>query len=399
MSRAELLRMARRNIAHVKADTIDQEPAVLRVPASHYLERARFERELERIWKRVPLMLALSSELRAPGDFRALEVAGIPVLIARGGDGTVRAFVNSCAHRGAQVVTEPSGNARRFVCPYHAWSYDEDGALCGVFARADFGEVDPASHGLVRLPAAERAGLIWVSLSPREAVDIDTFLCGYDRVLAEFGFEGWHVFARRTVPGPNWKIAYDGYLDFYHLPILHKATFGTGLPHRALYDAYGPHQRVSFPNPGLLRFEDAPESEWDTRELLQGVWTIFPHVSIATFDVGARAVLVSQLFPGAGPLESVTVQSYVLEHEPDESGRAAAEKMFELLGHVVREEDYATGLRQQRALATGARPEVLFGRNEGGGQRFHRFLDRALGLDDAALAAELRSQALGGGAN
>jgi hypothetical protein len=81
-----------------------------------------------------------------------------------------------------------------------------------------------------------------------------------------------------------------------------------------------------------------------------------------------------------------------MEREPDESGRAAAEKMFELLGHVVREEDYATGLRQQRALATGARPEVLFGRNEGGGQRFHRFLDRVLELDDAALGAELRKE-------
>ena len=66
--------------------------------------------------------------------------------------------------------------------------------------------------------------------------------------------------------------------------------------------------------------------------------------------------------------------------------------MFELLGYVVREEDYATGLRQQKALATGARAEVLFGRNEGGGQRFHRFLDRALGLDDEELARELHKE-------
>src|SRR5262245_49429485 len=114
MSRAELVRMARRNIAHVKADTIDQEPGVLRVPAARYLEAERFERELERVWKRLPLLLAFSTELRAPGDFRALEVAGVPVLIARGSDGEVRAFVNSCAHRGAQLVTEALGNARRF---------------------------------------------------------------------------------------------------------------------------------------------------------------------------------------------------------------------------------------------------------------------------------------------
>jgi hypothetical protein len=145
-----------------------------------------------------------------------------------------------------------------------------------------------------------------------------------------------------------------------------------------LYDAYGPHQRVSFPNPGLLRFEELPEAQWDTRELLAGVWTIFPHVSIATFDLSPRAVLVSQLFPGASVGESVTVQTYLLANEPDVAERDAAEKTFELLGRVVREEDYATGLRQQRALATGARAEVLFGRNEGGGQRFHQHLDRLL---------------------
>jgi phenylpropionate dioxygenase-like ring-hydroxylating dioxygenase large terminal subunit len=388
MSRAELLRMARRNLEHVKADTIDRTPEVFRVTSAHYLDPARAALELERVWKRLPLVLALSCELREPGDFRALEVAGVPVLIARGSDRVIRAFVNSCAHRGAQVVTEAAGNARRFVCPYHAWSYDENGALAGVFARGDFGEVDPACHGLVRLPAAERAGLVFVGLTPRAALDVDAFLCGYDRVLAEFGFERWQLVARRSVPGPNWKIAYDGYLDFYHLPILHKNSFGPGLPHRALYDAYGPHQRASFPNPGLLRFEDLPEEQWETQELLAGVWTIFPHVSIATFDAGPRAVLVSQLFPGASPLESVTVQSYLVEQPLDDAGRAAAEKTFELLGHVVRE-DYATGLRQQRALATGARPEVLFGRNEGGGQRFHRFLDRVLGLDDERLAAEL----------
>jgi hypothetical protein len=121
------------------------------------------------------------------------------------------------------------------------------------------------------------------------------------------------------------------------------------------------------------------------RYLLGGVWTIFPHVSIASFDAGGRGVLVSQLFPGERVGESVTVQSYLLEAEPEEAQRAAAEKMFELLGYVVREEDYATGLRQQRALATGARHDVLFGRNEGGGQRFHRWVERLLATDDDSL--------------
>jgi len=388
MSRAELVRMARRNLAHVKADTIDQEPDVFRVAASNYTDPERFRRELELVWKRLPLMLALSTELPRPGDYRALEAVGVPVLLTRGADGAVRAFVNSCSHRGSQIVTDAAGHARKFICPYHAWTYDEDGALVGILSQRDFGEVDRSCHGLVRLPVLERAGLIWVTLDPRSSLDIGAYLSGYDSLLAHFGFERWHLVARRTVPGPNWKIAYDGYLDLYHLPILHKATFGPGMPNRALYDAYGPHQRASFPNPGLLHLEDRPEEQWTTQELLGGIWTIFPHVSIATFDAGGRAVLISQLFPGETPLESTTVQSYVMANEPNEQERAAAEKNFELLGYVVREEDYATGLRQQRALLAGAHSHVLFGRNEGGGQRFHRLLDRLLECDDAGLRAE-----------
>jgi phenylpropionate dioxygenase-like ring-hydroxylating dioxygenase large terminal subunit len=386
MGRAQLVEMARRNLAHVKAGTTDQEPDVFRVPASHYTDPGRFRIELERVWRRMPLVLALGAELREPGDYKAMDAAGVPVVLVRGDDGTPRAFVNTCGHRGAVVVAEGRGNARRFTCPYHGWTYDQEGALVGIAARKDFGEIDRACHGLPELPVAERAGLWFAVLRPGTTFDFDAFLCGYEDVLEQFGFARWSLIARREVAGPNWKIAYDGYLDLYHLPVLHKATFGTNMPNRALYDAWGPHQRVTSPNPRLLALEQRPESEWPTEDLLTGVWTIFPHVSIATFDAGGRGVLVSQLFPGETALESVTVQSYLMEREPGPEGREAVDKTFELLGYVVREEDYATGLRQQRALGTGAREHVLFGRNEGGGQRFHRWLDRLIELDDLELA-------------
>ena len=72
------------------------------------------------------------------------------------------------------------------------------------------------------------------------------------------------------------------------------------------------------------------------------------------------------------------MQTFLLANEPSDEERKSAEKLFELLGYVVREEDYATGLRQQRALQSGARSHVLFGRNEGGGQHFHRTLAEML---------------------
>jgi hypothetical protein len=161
------------------------------------------------------------------------------------------------------------------------------------------------------------------------------------------------------------------------------------MPNQALYYPWGPHQRVSSPNPELLALADKPEAEWPTDPLLASVWTIFPHVSIASFDGGGgRAVMISQLFPGDGPLESRTVQNYVMQQLPaSDEVRDAAHEQFKLLEYVVREEDYATGFRQQRALMSRPGAEVMFGRNEGGGQFFHRFLDRLLDCPDEQLPA------------
>lgn len=392
MSRAQLIEMAKHNMVHAKAGTIDQEPDVLRVAAGHYFETPRWRDEIDRVFKRMPLLLATTAELRHPGDYKSLEAVGVPILISRGADGEVRAFVNMCSHRGAIIVPEGRGSTKRFTCPYHAWTYDGDGALVAIYKENDFGHIDKSCNGLTRLPVAERAGLIWVQVDPNASLDIDTFLCGYDDVLSHFDFENWHFFADRRIDGPNWKIAYDGYMDLYHLPILHKNTFGPNMPNQALYTAWGPHQRVSSPDPSLCELSKRPESQWPDAALIGGVWTIFPHVSIASFEGGGRSVMLSQLFPGDTPLTSYTVQNYLMENPPDAAATEAATEQFKLLEYVVREEDYATGLRQQRALMTGAKSHVMFGRNEGGGHRFHRWVDKLIETDDDQLNA-LFSQA------
>jgi phenylpropionate dioxygenase-like ring-hydroxylating dioxygenase large terminal subunit len=368
----------------VKARTVDRAPAVARVPARHYTDPERGRAEVERIFRRLPLVLGFSCELREPGAYKATLAAGVPVLLLRGDDGGVRAFVNACSHRGA-IVADGAGCARRFTCPYHGWTYDADGRLVGIPDRSDFGEVDLARLGLKALPCAERAGLVFVVPRPGAPLDLDTFLCGYGDVLAQLGLESCHLVGRQSVAGPNWKLAYDGYLDFYHLPILHRSSFGPRVPNKALYDAFGPHQRVSMPNPGLVRLESLPEEEWDLETLIAGVWTIFPHVSIADFQAGGKLYLVSQLFPGERVGESVTVQNFLATRAPDAAQQEAIAGTMRFLEHVVRDEDYFTGLRIQRALEAGSQREVLFGRNEWGGQRFHRFVDAALEADDAEL--------------
>ena len=132
MTDEQLLAIGRRGLAHFRAGTADTEPEQLRVPVTNYTDPERFALEVDRIFKRLPLVLGFSSELPDPGSYRALVAADVPVLVVRDPSGTLRAFVNMCSHRGATIVDEGVGSARRFTCPYHAWTYDTTGALVGV---------------------------------------------------------------------------------------------------------------------------------------------------------------------------------------------------------------------------------------------------------------------------
>ncbi len=387
LDRSELEAMVRAGMAHAKAHTIDKAASVLKLPAKNYFDPAIFEAEVSKIFRRVPLLLAVTAEMSKPGDFKTLEAAGVPVLITRGQDGEVRAFVNSCSHRGTAVAVEPTGNARRFVCPYHGWTFSQKGELMGVASADDFGAIDKSCYGLTPLRVTERAGLIWGILDPASTLSFDAFLAGYDKLLEHFGFADWHFFSSRVIPGPNWKIAYDGYLDFYHLPVLHKNTFGEAMSNQANYYAWGPHQRVQAPTRDLEVFEETPPADWPMDAMLNGVWTIFPHVSIASFQGGGRAVMISQLLPGATVGESTTTQMYLLEKAPTAEQAVEAEAQFKFLEFVVQEEDYTTGFRQQIALKNGGRDHVLFGENEGGAQRFHQWVDRIIHTGDDQLEA------------
>ena len=400
MSRELLVQMGRRTLGHARAGTTGQADAVVRVPASTYVDPEVWKLEREQIFARVPLVLAFSAELPEPGSYRALTVSGVPILIIRGQDGVVRSFVNMCSHRQAIVVEDGNGRSRRFACPYHAWTYDTEGTLVGIRGQQMFGDIDIDAHGLTPLACEERVGLIFGSISPGVELDLDRWLCGYDELLAHHGLADCHFVGRQSVAGPNWKVAFDGYIDQYHLPVLHRDGFGEEYCDRALYDAWGPHQRMSPPDKRFLVLDEIPESEWDTRTLLGGIWTIFPHVSIASFvldpapgeDVGRRMYMISQMFPGASVGESHTIQNFLMPEAPGPEHESIIEKQKDFLMYVVRDQDYFTGFRIQQAVRTGAKEHVVFGRNELGGQRFHHWVAALTSAEtDDARAALLES--------
>ncbi len=392
MSREKLIVMAQRTMAHNKAGTADLTEGVTSIPAANYFDPDRWRRDVDLLFKRVPLLIATSAEIPEPHAYKAIEVVGTPILLSRDSEGVIRAFVNMCSHRGAMLLDEGIGSARRFACPYHNWTYDQSGDLVGMFKQSEFGDVDMSCLGLTALPVVERAGLIWVTLSPRSTLDVEAFLAGYDELLAHCEFASMNHFGSRRLVGPNWKVSFDGYVDFYHLPILHKNTFGPDFPSEALFHRVGPHQRVTGPRQNWSKLESIPQEQWPDSLLTGGVWSIFPHASIAGFDVGEHKVYqVARIFPGDSADESITYLDFISTAPKTDDFVEIIEKQIAFLEHVVRDEDYATGLKIQRTVKTGAKTEFVFGRNEGGAQYVHGWIDAIIETPDDELSELFRS--------
>lgn len=382
-ARKTLVSTARDMLHRLDSQQIDLAPEVLSLDAAIYVAPERFEAEKRQVFRRLPLMVAASCELTEPNSYKALDIVGVPVLLVRGADRQVRAFLNSCTHRGSQLA-EGCGKRARFTCPYHGWTFTAEGKLLAVASARQYGEVDKDSLGLVRLPTLESAGLIWVILDPGSTLDIAGFLGGVDQLLEGFELDRWQLYHQRALPGANWKLAFDAHMDFYHLPILHKGTFGPAISNLAQYYFHGPHQRLGLmsANPveqdGLHSLRDLPEQEWPTDALLFGEWILFPNVSFNCFIAGERIMVISQVIPGETPDSSQTIQTFLTERPPTEASEAKVREFVDFIERVVGEEDLPMSRMQQRALSSGLLPQVQFGRNELGLQHYYHWLEQVM---------------------
>jgi phenylpropionate dioxygenase-like ring-hydroxylating dioxygenase large terminal subunit len=331
---------------------------------------------MDLIFRRVPLMLALSCELPEPGNYKAMDAVGLPVLIVRDKAGEARAFLNVCAHRGAPVAADGHGSCSRFTCKYHSWTYGLDGKLLAVSDRHKFGDIDKSTRSLTALPCAERAGMIFVVLTPGAEIDIDGFTQGMLDDFEEAGLAGWSFLGSREIEGANWKITFDGYLEGYHFAALHPQTIHPRTPSNVThYENFGPHIRIGFPQVGIGKLREVPRGEWGRQENngFDFVRILFPNVSAF---LAPEIAQIAQLFPGPTPDRNRTVLLYVRKDPPkDEADRAQIEQMITFLRDVTYQEDYVIGLEVQKGLASGAHDSIVLGRNERGNQFFHECVE------------------------
>jgi len=367
--------VARRLLVNVDAGTSDQSDGQMKLPATAYRDAGRWQAEMEQVFRRSPVLVGLSCDLREPGDYDTLEIAERPILVVRGDDGVARTFLNICRHRGAPVA-DGCGHTRRFTCPYHSWVYDTQGKLVGVPGRNTFGDLDVS--GLVELTTHERAGVILAILTPGLDFDPAEWMAGMDEALEALRLDELHRYPVVTsLESPNWKLTADGYVDGYHIGYLHSSTIGTkSITNRNTYDLYGPHVRIGFANKPITEIRDRPEDEWPPMfEVMSMVHYVFPNISIS--GQPDRPLMMSRLLPGPTPDRSKTVQyHYYRQPVEGEEAMATAEARRELYAKVTGEEDFATGFKINRALNAIGDDAFRFGRNERGNQNLHQWIDR-----------------------
>jgi phenylpropionate dioxygenase-like ring-hydroxylating dioxygenase large terminal subunit len=370
------------NVAEIMLDYVEnkkthQTDKTMTVPSRSYTDPDQWEAEMELIFKRVPLMLAFTAEMKSPGDYKAMDVIGLPVLINRDKAGKVRAFLNVCSHRAAPVASEGHGNCPRFTCKYHGWTYGQDGKLIGVSEASKFGDVTKAERGLRELPCEERAGMIFVSLTPDTPMDLHGFYGNYLDDFAALDMGSWSYLGSRVIEGANWKVAFDGYLEGYHFASLHTETIYPRTPSNCMhYEGFGTSMRIGFPHHAIAeRLKDIPRENWGSQENngFDFVRIMFPNVSAF---IAPEITQIAQLFPGPTPDKNRTVLNY-LRRDPirDEEDRAGAEAAINFFRDVTYNEDYLIGLEIQKGLESGAQEDLIFGKNERGNQFFHEWLN------------------------
>ena len=192
------------------------------LPPDCYTSEAFYRREVETIFLKVWNFIGRADRIPNPGDYFAFEFVGVPVVVVRGRDGKVRAFANSCRHRGAKVM-QGEGHCTVMSCPYHAWTYAiDDGRLIGAMEMDETAGFAKKDFGLVPLRLELWGGFMFLNFD-KDAAPLSDWLGDLPEVLASYDLESM-VTTRRVEYdlACNWKVYVENAMESYHVPTVHQ---------------------------------------------------------------------------------------------------------------------------------------------------------------------------------
>ena len=357
--------LAERIFEHIDAGTTDLGDTVWREPVSHYLSQERFEAECA-LMRRFPTPFCPSAALPEQGSYVARMAAGNPIVVTRDGDGSVRAFINACRHRGMQVA-EGNGCAKALSCPYHGWTYGLDGTLKGIPGQSGFPELDREQHGLKAVAAIEQGGIIYVqqegNIDPRRLTH-----------ALDYFSPNQPLFDQKVLTdSANWKLLYETLMEGYHIKSLHRESFYPfGFDNLNVVETFGPHSRVVYPFQRIEQLREVPPSDRNLSGLVTSVYMLFPNASISVLSKHTNLVILEPVSPTESQWVIYSLINTSSDGKPFDLEDAKRDAAF--VNDSGQEEDRAAAAAIQRTLASGANSHLTFGHFEKAIVHFHQRL-------------------------
>ncbi len=358
-----------RIFTHIDEGTTDLGDTVWREPVENYHSQERFDAEIA-LLRRRPVPFCPSAALPDNGSYIARKAAGTPLVVARGRDGVVRAFINACRHRGMQVASG-SGCSRAFVCPYHAWTYDLEGKLKAIRGKEAFPDLNIEEHGLVQVSAQEKGGVVYVM----QEGQIDAQML--ENNLDYFTSEQEMFQESETTNKANWKLITETLLEGYHIKSLHKTTFYPyGLDNVNLVETYGANARVTFPFRRIEKLRGIPSDERRADGMLTTVNHVFPNASISALSKHSNLTIMEPLSPNSTQMVIYLMTARLATENSISIEDAKRDAIF--VNESGQDEDLEAACSIQETVTAQGNSHLTFGYFEKAIVNFHQHLSRNL---------------------
>lgn len=354
---------------HIDNSTTDLGERVWREPADNYYSQERFDAEIAML-KRLPVAYCPSAALPDKGSYIARSSAGTPLVVVRGLDGVVRAFINACRHRGMQVASG-SGCSRAFVCPYHAWTYNFEGNLKHIPGQEGFPGVDPEQHGLVEVSAREKGGIVYVMQKGEITEDM------LEDCLDYFSPEQQMFETEEMVDEANWKILNETLMEGYHIKSLHSETFYPyGLDNINLVEIYGANSRVTYPFRRIEKMRDVAPDQRRIDGLVTSVYLVFPTASVSVLSKHTNLAILEPLSPTSSKWVLYRMVNRAVDGKDIPLEEAQRDALF--VGDSGQIEDREAARAIQQSVSSSGNTHFTFGHFESAIVNFHQHLAKYL---------------------
>lgn len=277
-------------------------PVLPELPAARYTDPAFFALEKETLFKRGWVYAGHTDQVPEVGSYFVRHVTGAPILVIRGEDRNIRAFYNTCRHRGAPVARDAAGCARNkaLTCGYHGWTYRLDGSLLAVTDQRDFGSIDLACHALVPVRCSVYGSFIFVSEDP-QAEPFEQFLEPIARFFRHLPMDELKLVSRREVElAGNYKVVLENFLEAYHFRMLHRNTvhriFDSHATHVHLWEhghsmMLTPNRHADWKDPGAIGMPEMAGATTIERDYNPS-YNVFPNLILPISSSGIPAVAI-----------------------------------------------------------------------------------------------------------